>query len=197
MGQLLAEEEVSGIGVFIPAFADWFWSLIITAILAFFFFKYLMPKMTQVLDERAEKIEGGIERAAVLQAEAEASRGEREAELASARQEASRIRDAANVEGEEIVAQARRRAQEETDRILEGAQRQIEAERTAAVVSLRTDIGSLATELAGRIVGESLADDARQSRIVDRFLDELDTTTVGATEAPGRAPIAAPASREP
>ena len=40
--------------------------------------------------------------------------------------------------------------------------------------SLRAEVGTLATELASRIVGESLADQARQSRMVDRFLDELE-----------------------
>jgi F-type H+-transporting ATPase subunit b len=39
---------------------------------------------------------------------------------------------------------------------------------------LRQDVGRIATDLAGRVVGESLEDSARQSRIIDRFLDELD-----------------------
>ena len=44
----------------------------------------------------------------------------------------------------------------------------------AAVTSLRAEVGTLATTLAGRIVGESLEDEARQSRVVDRFLAELE-----------------------
>ena len=40
--------------------------------------------------------------------------------------------------------------------------------------SLRAEVGTLATELASRIVGEALADSARQSRVIDRFLDELE-----------------------
>ena len=51
---------------------------------------------------------------------------------------------------------------------------QIEAERQQALTALRTEVGNLATELASRIVGESLTDEARQSRMVDRFLDELE-----------------------
>lgn len=179
-GQILAEGEVSGIGVFIPAVYDIVWSLVVTAVIAFFFIKYLMPKMTAILDERAARIEGGLEHAAKVQAEAEAALAERDAELIAARQEAARIRETAHGEGEGIVADAKTRAQTEAARVLETAQRQIEAERTAAVVSLRSDIGSLATELASRIVGESLADDARQARLVDRFLDDLDASTSGA-----------------
>ncbi|PWD52175.1 F0F1 ATP synthase subunit B [Serinibacter arcticus] len=175
--QLLAEGEVSGIGVFIPADYDIIWSLVVTAVIAFFFFKYLMPKMTALLDERAAKIEGGLEHAAKIQAEAEATRAEREAELVAARQEAGRIREEAHGEGNEIVVEAKSKAQAEANRIVENAQRQIEAERQQAVVSLRSDIGSLATDLAGKIVGEALTDDARQSRVIDRFLAELEETS--------------------
>lgn len=188
--QLLAEGEVSGIGVFIPAGYDIVWSLIVTGVIAFFFFKYLMPKMTALLDERAAKIEGGLEHAAKVQAEAEATKVEREAELLAARQEAARIREQAHEASNEIVAEAKTKAQSEANRVLESAQRQIEAERTSAVVSLRADIGSLATDLASRIVGESLADDARQSRLIDRFLDELDATTdAEVASAPGAGSI--------
>ena len=131
--QLLAEGEVSGIGVFIPAVYDIVWSLIVTGVIAFFFFKYLMPKMTALLDERAAKIEGGLEHAAKVQAEAEATKVEREAELLAARQEAARIREQAHEAGNEIVAEAKTKAQSEATRVLESAQRQIEAERTQAV----------------------------------------------------------------
>lgn len=175
-GQIITANAPSGIQVFIPATYDWFWSLVVTIIIGFFFVKYLMPKMTALLDERAEKIEGGLERAAQVQAEAENAKVEQEAELVAARQEASRIREAATGDGAQIVAEAKAKAQAEANRLLETANRQIEAERTAAVVSLRGDIGSLATDLASRIVGESLQDDARQTRLIDRFLDELDAT---------------------
>ncbi|MBN8883420.1 ATP synthase F0 subcomplex B subunit [Salana multivorans] len=176
-GQILAADPPSGIEVFIPADYDIIWSLVVSGVIAFFFIKYLMPKMTAILDERTAKIEGGLEHAAKVQAEADAAKATQEAELVAARQEAARIREGANGDGAQIVAEARSKAQAEAQRILEAAQRQIDAERTAAVVSLRTDIGSLATELAGRIVGESLSDDARQSRIIDRFLDELDASS--------------------
>jgi F-type H+-transporting ATPase subunit b len=70
----------------------------------------------------------------------------------------------------------RERAEAEGRRITEAAQSQIEADRQQALTSLRTEVGALATELASRIVGESLEDHARQSRMVDRFLDELEAT---------------------
>lgn len=68
----------------------------------------------------------------------------------------------------------REEAQAEARRIVENAHQQVEADRQQAIQSLRTEVGTLATDLAGRIVGESLADDARQRRVVDRFLQELE-----------------------
>jgi F-type H+-transporting ATPase subunit b len=73
----------------------------------------------------------------------------------------------------------REQAQAEAARIVEHAHSQIEADRQQAVTSLRAEVGSLATDLATRIVGESLEDQARQSRVVDRFLADLEADTQG------------------
>src|SRR5690625_301848 len=171
----------------LPAGYDIIWSIVVTVIIGFFFVKYLLPKLNALLDERAEKIEGGLELAEKAQKDAAAAQEEKEQELAQARREAARIREDANAQGKEIVAEARDEAKSEAARLVETAQRQIEAERRSAVVSLRSELGGLATELASRIVGESLADDARQSRVIDRFLDELDTNDPAAPDAPAGA----------
>src|SRR6478672_3462499 len=97
-------------------------------------------------------------------------------QIADARHEAARIREEAREQGAAIIAEMRDQAQAEAQRIVEHAHTQIEADRKAAVASLRNEVGTLATTLAGRIVGESLEDEARQSRVVDRFLADLDST---------------------
>ena len=171
-----AGEELQGIQLLLPAAYDIIWSIVVLAIIAVPFYKFALPKLNAVLEERAELIEGGIAKAAVAQAEADAAREEYKAQLAEARTEAARIREESRVEGGVIVAELRAKAQADATRIVENAQRQIEAERQQAVVSLRGEVGELATELASRIVGESLADSARQSRVIDRFLEELETS---------------------
>ena len=87
------------------------------------------------------------------------------------------MREEAHEQGAQIIADMRERAEAEARRITESAQSQIEAERQQALISLRAEVGSLATELASRIVGESLTDEARQSRMVDRFLSELEVSS--------------------
>ena len=136
--------------------------------------KILLPRIQQTLAERTEKIEGGLARSEEAQAEATALLEQYRQQLAEARHEAARMREEAREQGAQIIAEMREQAQAEARRVTESAQAQIEAERQQALISLRAEVGTLATELASRIVGESLADEARQSRMVDRFLGELD-----------------------
>ena len=136
--------------------------------------KMLLPRITKMLADREDAIQGGINRADEAQAEAAQLLEQYRAQLADARQEASRIREEAREQGAAIIAELRERAEAESRRITEAAQAQIDAERQQALISLRAQVGSLATELASRIVGESLTDEARQGRMVDRFLDGLE-----------------------
>jgi F-type H+-transporting ATPase subunit b len=139
--------------------------------------KILMPRITRMLAERTELIEGGLARSEEAQAEAKQLLDQYREQLAEARHEAARLREEAREQGAQIIAEMREQAQAEARRITESAQAQIDAERQQALTALRAEVGTLATELAGRIVGESLADEARQSRMVDRFLSELEVTS--------------------
>ncbi|RMI04692.1 F0F1 ATP synthase subunit B [Cellulomonas triticagri] len=175
---LAAETEtVEGWRLLVPASYDLLWSTVVLILIAVVFSKLVLPKFQAVLDERTEKIEGGLAQAATAQEEAAAAKAEYEQQLQDARTEAAKIREDARAEATAIVAESRAKATAEQARIAETAQRQIEAERQQAAVQLRADVGTLATELASKIVGESLADEARRSRVVERFLDELDAQT--------------------
>ena len=136
--------------------------------------KFLMPRIQKTLAERTDLIEGGLNRADEAQAEAKQLLEQYRQQLDDARHEAARMREEAREQGAAIIAEMREQAQAEARRLTEAAQAQIESERQQALASLRSEIGALSTELASRIVGESLADQARQSRMVDRFLDELE-----------------------
>jgi F-type H+-transporting ATPase subunit b len=136
--------------------------------------KVLLPRIQKTLAERTDLIEGGLNRSEEAQAQAKELLDQYREQLAEARHDASRMRAEAQEQGAQIIAEMREQAQAEGRRITEAAQAQIEAERQQALTSLRAEVGTLATELASRIVGESLTDEARQRRMVDRFLDELD-----------------------
>ena len=135
--------------------------------------KLLLPGH-ETLSERTDLIEGGLARAETAQAQAAEALEQYKEQLADARHEAARLREEAREQGAQIIAEMRQQAEAEARRVTEAAQTQIEAERQQALVALRAEVGTLATELASRIVGESLTDEARQGRMVDRFLDDLD-----------------------
>jgi F-type H+-transporting ATPase subunit b len=136
--------------------------------------RVLMPRLNQTLAERTDKIEGGLQRAEEAQAEANATLARYREQLAEARHEAARLREEAREQGAQIIAEMREQAQAEARRLVDAAHAQIEADRQQALQSLKTEVGGLAVDLASRVVGESLTDEARQRRIVERFLDELD-----------------------
>lgn len=136
--------------------------------------KVLLPRATKMLADRTDQIEGGLARSEEAQAEAKALLDQYRQQLDDARRDAARLREEAREQGAQIIAEMREQAQAEARRVTEAAQAQIEAERQQALTSLRTEVGTLATELASRIVGESLTDEARQGRMVDRFLDDLE-----------------------
>ena len=149
------------------------------AILAFVMIKFVVPRFEQVFQARREAIEGGIERAETMQAEAKAALEQYRAQLAEARNEAAQIRDQARAEGQQILEELRTQAQEESARIVARGEEQLATARQQVVNELRGQIGALAVDLAGRVVGESLADDARRRGTVDRFLAELDGMAAG------------------
>lgn len=168
----------------LPATYDIVWSAVCFIIVFLVIWKKVLPNFNRTLDERAEKIQGGIEKAEKVQAEADAALAEYQQQLADGRAEAARVRSEAQEEGKQIIAEMKAQATAESDRILAQAQTQIEAERQQALVSLRKDVGTLATDLASRIVGETLQDDARAASVVDRFIAELDAQS--APSAAGR-----------
>lgn len=138
--------------------------------------RFVVPIFEKTFAARTEAIQGGIEKAEKAQREAQIALASYTAQLADARGEAQLIREEARVQGVAIIDDLRAKAQEEAARISAAAHASIEAERQLAVTSLRNEVGSLATQLASKIVGEALEDQVRQSRIVDRFLEDLETS---------------------
>ena len=134
----------------------------------------VVPMFEKAYEARTNAIEGGMERAEKAQIEAERALSQYTEQLSKAREEAQTLREEARVQGASIVEELRAKAQEEAARITAAAHASIEAERQQAITSLRNEVGALAVELASKIVGEALDDQARQSRIVDRFLDDLE-----------------------
>jgi F-type H+-transporting ATPase subunit b len=158
----------------IPNLTELIVGIVTFGIIFFALWKVLLPRLSKTLAERTDKIEGGLQRAEDAQAEADATLAKYREQLAEARHEAARLREEAREQGAQIIAEMREQAQAEGRRLVDAAHVQIEADRQQALQSLKAEVGTLAVDLASRVVGESLTDEARQRRVVERFLDELD-----------------------
>jgi F-type H+-transporting ATPase subunit b len=167
----------------IPAWTELIVGGISFLIVFFALWKVLLPRITKTLAERTDKIEGGIERADAAQAEANATLERYRAQLQEARHEAARMREEAREEGARIKAELRAEGEEQKRAIVESGHTQVEADRQQAFAALQAEIGALSVQLAGKIVGESLEDEARQRRIVDRFLADLESGSAAASGA--------------
>jgi F-type H+-transporting ATPase subunit b len=168
---LAAEEKVNPL---IPHTAELIVGAVAFTLLFLVLRKFVVPMFEKAFTARTEAIQGGIERAEKAQVEAQRALNQYTEQLSKAQSEAQTLREEARVQGAAIIEDLRTKAQEEAARITAAAHASIEAERQQAVTSLRNEVGALAVELASKIVGEALDDQARQSRIVDRFLEDLE-----------------------
>ncbi len=160
-----------------------FVELIAFGVIVWILAKFVIPPINRAMTARQDAIKQ--EFADLEEAKAAAHKAEEEfkALIADARHEAAKIREDAREQGAQIVAEARDQAQSEAARIVEHGHAQVRAERQQAVASLRAEVGTLAIDLAGRIVGESLDDDERSTRVVDRFLADVESMQVAEATA--------------
>ena len=169
----LAAPEGGG-DIFLIPNATFFVELVIFLIVLGVLWRYAVPPVKRAMDERQAMIRRQIEesqQASKRLAEAEARYAQA---LAEARIEAAKIRESARADAQEIKEEMRQQAEQEVARIRQRGEEQLASQREAVVRELRGELGKLAVTLAGRIVGESVADDARRAGTVDRFLDEME-----------------------
>lgn len=155
------------------------WGEVLIAAIAFGLLIFVLRKTAWPMFEKAyaartAAIEGGIADAESAQREAKEALEQYKAQLSGAREEAAKIREDARAQAQAIRDDMLAQAHADTERIAAGGRAQLDAQRAQIVAELRTDIGRVSVDLASRVVGESLEDEARQRRTVDRFLAELE-----------------------
>jgi F-type H+-transporting ATPase subunit b len=170
--RILAAETPNPI---LPLWQEIVIGLIAFGVVYFVLARYVFPRMEQTFKARVDAIEGGIKRAEERQREAEALFEQYQQQLAEARTEAAKIRDQARADANGIREDILTATREESERILAAGRDQLDAQRATIVRELRAEIGKLSVDLASKIVGEALADEARRKGTVERFLSELET----------------------
>ena len=142
------------------------------AILFFFIWKWALPRLSAVLDERREKIQGDLEKAAETRQEAERELRDYRQQLAGAREEANKIIEEARKTADQLRADLQAKAEHESQATVARAQEEALAERDRVFQELRAEVADIAVGLAGRVVGQSLDAKAHQ-RLIDEYIDEV------------------------
>jgi F-type H+-transporting ATPase subunit b len=164
----------------IPAGGEIIIGFIAFGVLVFILLKTAFPRVEQAYRERREAIEGGLERAAAAQQEAQQALEQYRAQLAGARHEAGQIREQANADAAAIRREMEEKVAIEREERLRTFAEQLAQQRAQAVSQLRLEVGSIAMELAERIVGHELSGDARQRELIDDFIAGLEAAPASA-----------------
>jgi F-type H+-transporting ATPase subunit b len=155
--------------------------LIILAII----WRYILPPLQKALAARQAMVQQQAEDSDQAKRDlAEAQRKYQEA-LNEARTEAAQIRENARAEAQRTIEELHTQAQEDVARIIARGDEQLAQQRASVVRELRAEIGTVAIELAEKIVQQRLTDEAQVSATVDAFLSGLEArdSVAGGTEA--------------
>ena len=155
-----------------PHASELIFGAIAFAILFVFMWKWVLPRANQLLEQRREKIRGDLEAAERSRRDAERELDEYRAQLARAREDAEQIIEEARRSADGLRADLQARAEQESQAIVARAQGEIRAERDRVFQELRAQVGEIAVELAGRVVGRSL-DASAQQQLIDEYIDQV------------------------
>ena len=169
-------EDLEGIQLLLPAFYDLLFGGLSFLILLVLFWRFALPRAQQVLEKRADSIQGGIARAQAQEQEAAQLLSQYREQLSEARNEAAKIRSQAQSDRDEIVTNAKVEAASAADQLKQQTTAALAAERGRVVTDLRKEVGDLALDLAGKVLGETLKDDAKAKAVIDRFIADLESS---------------------
>ena len=153
------------------------WSELIVGALAFFIlfafmWKWVLPRVNQILEERRARIVGQLEEAERTRREADELQASYRKQLDTAREEANRIIEEARKTGDQLRRDVQAKAEREAEATVARAQDAIRAERERAFEELRAQVASLAVELAGVVVSKEL-DTPTHQRLIDDYIDSV------------------------
>jgi len=156
-----------------PDFGLLFWSTVFFLIFWFGIGKFAFKAIANALKERAQDIQNSLDQAKKAREEMSQLVAENEQLLAQAREERAQILREAKEAKDEIVADARDKAKQEAQIIINNAKEAIENLKQEAMVDVKNKAGLLALELAEKVMRKELSNDADHKQYVNTLLDEF------------------------
>jgi F-type H+-transporting ATPase subunit b len=168
----LLAQEVSEKKDLYPGAAELILAAVAFAVIFVFFWRFVLPRVNTLLEERRQEIQGQLESAEQTRQQAEHELADYRQQLAGAREEANRIIEEARETAEQFRRDMQGRAEEESRNTVTRAQDEIRAERDRVFNELRQQVGEIAVGLAGRVVAAEL-DTESHSRLIDDYIDQV------------------------
>lgn len=134
--------------------------------------KFAWSNITDIFEERAEKIASDIDRAEEARQKAEVLAQKREDELAGSRKEAKTIIENAKETAEQSKANILADAKLEAGHLKEKANQEIAQNKLEALQSVKGEVADLTISLAGKIISQNLDSHAHKA-LIDQYIDQL------------------------
>lgn len=154
------------------------WEIINFLVLLWLLKRYLYGPITEMLQQRSQKIDSDLEQAEQKKQEAEELKQEYEKELKGARNKAQEMIEEAEARGKKKARQIIKEAGEEADQIKENKLKEIEQAKKDAVNELRSEVASISLLIAGKLIREKL-DQQKHEDLINQYIQNLDREQLG------------------
>jgi F-type H+-transporting ATPase subunit b len=175
---VLAAEDSSGSFLVSPNVGLMIWTLVVFGVSLFVLAKLAFPRIAEALDKRQRAIEDSIDTAERTKTEAEELLQEYRERLTEARQQADEIVARARKAGEVHERESTEAGKAKREELLDQARRDIQAETQRAIQEIRSEVADLTVRATEKVTRKVLSPDD-QRRLVEEALGELDFTTLG------------------
>ncbi|MCX8478679.1 MAG: F0F1 ATP synthase subunit B [Chitinophagales bacterium] len=157
----------------LPDLGLFFWTAIIFLIILFLLTKFAWKPVVKMLNERSEGINQALKSAEAARAEMANLTADNQRILNEAKEEKSRIIKEAKDAAEKLRTMAADAAKADAAKILADAKREIENQKNAAMMDIKNQIGTLATEVAEKMIRKELKKDGEQMNYVNSLVNEM------------------------
>ena len=157
-----------------PAIGTIFWTTLIFGLFFFVLSKFAWKPILSAIKSRDEKIKGSLAAAEKARKDMLRLQSDNEAILRKAREEREVIlKDARDIR-DKLIAEAKGKASEEAEKIVEKAKAGIESEKRKALSEIHEQVATLSVDIASKLLGEQLKKTGQQEKIIDNYLKEID-----------------------
>lgn len=155
-----------------PDFGLFFWMAVVFLCVLGILWKAGFPVIVKMVNERKAYIDDSLKKAHEATEKLANIQKEGEALIQEAREKQSEMLKEAKETHDAIVAKAEGDARAQANKLLADAKAQIEAEKSAAIREIRTQVAELSVQIAEKVVRQNLSSDNAQMQLIDKLLDE-------------------------